>query len=304
MKKFWKFTSLLAIALIVTFLIYAGGQAAGIWNKGEHTIEALWKFRGTNTEIAIGNGVDIDVESGGDVDVESGGEIEVESGGLIDTLSGGEIDINSGATLDVNGTINLTGSTITATGLITTTHISDNTDEWFSLNPCSAYIDGSGPISTSTTPALSSTAIDNIAAILYDGSDETTAVSWTQRIPSNMCVDGSGGLVVYLLVSTGTRSTNRTFSDLKVDWSIWVNKDGVAFDSSEFGQSTVTCGASSEMDRSNEVLTLTANSTAINGLSAGDWVTIEIFNASTSSLTGNEDDLEIKGGSVHAKFKR
>lgn len=281
MKKLW---SLIIVAFVLLGLTVYGGQAQGLWNRGEHTIEAIWKLV-YPSRMDVGNNVDIDIKSGGEIDVESGGEL----------------DINSGGALDVNGSADFTGSTITATGLITATHIEDYTDEWFTLNMTDAMVDSTGPITSSSSPNLVTR--DNIYAALYDGSGETTGLLWTRRVPDRMVVDGSGGIIVYLLVSSGTRSTNRTFNDLAVDWSIWVNRDGVAFDSATYAQSTVTCGTSSEMDLSNEVLTLQASSTAIGGIQAGDWVTIEIFNASTSSLTGNEDDLEIKGGSVIAKFK-
>ena len=285
-------------------------------------------------EIDINSGGEIDVESGGkievasggyiyalngsyidtsgelnilyngDLDIQNGGEINVESGGLIDVLSGGEIDINSGATLDVNGNVDFTGSTITATGLITATHIADETREWTSFDLVSAYVDAAGPITTATAPALEATALDNIPAIRYDNSGETVGISWTRRVPTNYKTGQNGGLLVYVTVSTGTRTANRTFSDLGLDWLVWLNRDGTAFASTEYAQSTVTCGAASEMDRSNEVLTLYASSALVNAIQAGDWLTFEFFNASTSGLEGYQDDLEIKGISVHAVFTK
>jgi len=330
MKKFLTSPVRLWICVISIFVMLLGmgtwGFAKGYWDWNKKQIFQLNAYRirppetpGNNYPLDIGlasrttnlygtinllDGYGIDINSGGDLDVESGGEIDVESGGLIDVLSGGEIDINSGATLDVNGNVDFTGSTITATGLITATHIADETREWTSFDLVSAYVDAAGPITTATAPALEATALDNIPAIRYDNSGETVGISWTRRVPTNYKTGQNGGLLVYVTVSTGTRTANRTFSDLGLDWLVWLNRDGTAFASTEYAQSTVTCGAASEMDRSNEVLTLYASSALVNAIQAGDWLTFEFFNASTSGLEGYQDDLEIKGISVHAVFTK
>uniref|UniRef100_A0A6M3IM57 Uncharacterized protein n=1 Tax=viral metagenome TaxID=1070528 RepID=A0A6M3IM57_9ZZZZ len=166
-------------------------------------------------------------------------------------------------------------------------------------NIISAWVDGTGPILTSTTPAIT-TATDNLPAILYDSSAETTGVSWTVRVPSWWPIDstgrayGHGAITVYVLASTGTRTTNRLFTDLALDWHVWLNRHATAFDATGYAQSTVSA-ETVWIDSSNEVMTLTGSAALNAAIRAGDWLTFEIRNASVSALTGNEDDFEIKG---------
>lgn len=248
-RKIWKL-NILAIAIMAVFALVIGGQAAGIWNMGEHTIEAFWKFRGANSELEIGNGV------------------------LVDVLSGGEIEIDSGGTLDVNGTLEL------STGSVTAAMIANPTRS-FSLPLAGAAIDGGDDIDDGSAPDI--TTLDTVPAILWDDSSETAAVQWTFRLPS----DFASGLVVYALVSSNDASGSGTI----LDWAVAVNADDTAF-ASPTAQTQVAC-TSATLDASNEVLTLTSDATAEALYSAGTWITLELFNAST-----NDDDLELKGVDV------
>jgi hypothetical protein len=275
MKKLWSL-KVIVTAFTLLFLTAYFGEAAGIWDKGQHTIEAIWNLVKPG-KITIGNGADLDIKSGGDLTVKSGGEIIFDS-----------------------------GATLTGTGFVTNTNIADETREWTTLNVTSAYVHDAGPITTATAP--NATTIDEMPAILYDNSGETVGVSWTLQVPTDYKTGVNGALVVYALVSTGSRNVklSRNFSDLKLDWVVYRNRDGVAFDATSYAQDTVSAGAASEMDLSNEVLTLTASQALQNSIAVGDWLTFTFMNASTCSLNnaGYGDDLEIKGLSVHSIFTR
>jgi hypothetical protein len=151
----------------------------------------------------------------------------------------------------------------------------------FSLPLGGAAVDGGNDIDDASTPDLTSG--DNIPTIVWADSSETTSIQWTFRIPS----DFSSGLVVYALVSSNEASGSGT----KLDWAVTVNTDGGGF-ASPTSQDLVEC-TSAGLDVSNEVLTLVSDATAEALYSAGKWVTLELFNAST-----NDDDLELKGVDV------
>lgn len=176
------------------------------------------------------------------------------------------------------GTLTVQGDAALPSASVGAGEIADPTRS-FSLPLGAAFVDGTGPILSSTAPNL--TTLDNIPAVLWDDSGETTGVTWTFRLPS----DFSSGLVVYALVSSNEASGTGT----KLDWQIWVNDDDTGFDAAAIAQNAVEC-ASASLDASNEVLTLTADATAEAAYTSGSWVSLEFFNAST-----NDDDLELKG---------
>lgn len=170
--------------------------------------------------------------------------------------------------------------TVAGTGNITAANIADPTRS-FNLPLAGAAIDGGDDIDDASAPDI--TTLDNIPAILWDNSGETAAVQWTFRLPS----DFSSGLIVYALVSSNDASGAGTI----LDWAVAVNTDDTGF-ASPTAQTQVAC-TSATLDASNEVLTLTSDATAEALYSAGTWVTLELFNAST-----NDDDLELKGVDV------
>lgn len=151
----------------------------------------------------------------------------------------------------------------------------------FSLPIGAAAVDGSNDIDDASAPNIATT--DSIPAAIWDNSGETAAVQWTFRLPS----DFSSGLVVYALVSSDDASGAGTI----LDWAVTVNSGGSGF-SSPTSQTGVEC-TSATLDASNEVLTLTSDATAEALYSAGEWVTLELFNASTT-----DDTLELKGVDV------
>jgi len=254
MRKEWKF-KVLIIALILLFGAVYGSYAGGLWNRGEHTIYAIWKLV-DNARIDVKSGADIDVKSGGDIQVESGGEITFDSG----------------------GELTLTNATITGTGVISATHIADTTRS-FPLDIAAGGVDGGNDLDEASTPDL--TTCDGIPCIVWADSSETTAVGWTFRLPS----DFVSGLTVYALISSNAASG----SGQVLDWCVWVNNDGEDFDAACFAQTGVE-STEAALNTKNDVLTLTSNASAEAAYVAGSWVTLEFFNAST-----DDDDLELKG---------
>jgi hypothetical protein len=96
--------------------------------------------------------------------------------------------------------------------------------------------------------------------------------------------DYSSGMVFYALVSSNASSG----AGQKLDWALTQNKTGTGFGTA-VGQDVVSC-TSATLNASNEVLTLTVDATGAALFTAGAWITIEVFNAST-----DDDDLELKG---------
>jgi len=180
--------------------------------------------------------------------------------------------------VEIDGTLDLTNATITATDKITATHIVNPTRS-FSLQLGAGGVDGGYDLDEASTPDLAT--CDGIPCLVWADSGETTAVGWTFRLPS----DFSSGLVVYALISSNAASG----AGQKLDWAVWLNKDATAFDAAAIPQSAVE-STEAALSTKNDVLTLTSDATAEAAYTAGDWVTLEFFNAST-----DDDDLELKG---------
>lgn len=171
----------------------------------------------------------------------------------------------------------LTG-TVTGAGLISGTNVADVTRS-FPLDLAAGGIDGGNDVDDASTPDI--TSLDGIPAIVWADSSETTAVGWTFRLPS----DFVSGLVVYALISSNAASGSGQI----LDWAVFVNTDGTAFDASPFAQ-TEAESTEAALNTKNDVLTLTSDTTSEAAYTAGAWVTLEFFNAST-----DDDDLELKG---------
>lgn len=168
--------------------------------------------------------------------------------------------------------------TITATGGVSAANIADVTRS-FALQLGAGGVDGGNDVDDASTPDL--TTCDGIPCLVWASSSETTAVGWTFRLPS----DFVSSLVVYAFVSSNAASG----SGQLLDWCIWENIDGTTFDAACIPQAAVECTCAT-LNASNEVLTLTSDATAETAYTAGDWITLEFFNAST-----DDDDLELKG---------
>lgn len=155
------------------------------------------------------------------------------------------------------------------------------TTRTFELPLVAAFIDGTGVMGNDGTTAPGMAETDNIPAIVYASSAEQTKVQWTFRVPA----DYSSGLGFRILMS----SSVATSAGQSIDWQLWVNDDDTTFDAAAVAQDAVS-PTSSTLDASNEVITLSIDATGEAALSAGSFITVDIWNAGTSSAT-----TEIKG---------
>lgn len=74
--NFFKFHTGLAVGIVLVTLI-STAFAAGLWNRGEHAIDAIWHHYQTQY-----------FESGSKLQVESGAELQLDSGSTLDLVSG------------------------------------------------------------------------------------------------------------------------------------------------------------------------------------------------------------------------
>jgi len=182
-------------------------------------------------------------------------------------------DIN---TLTINTALN------EPAGGVTATEIANVTREIY-LPMAGWAIDGGDDIDENTAPDIGDD--DNIPSITWDDSGETGAIQQTFRLPSTW-VSGTA-LTFYALISSDTDAG----AAVKLDWQIWVNTDGTVFDAGAIAQTVVSAAADASPDTKNEVLTLTLDATGIAALTAGDWITLDLFNATTHASA----NLELKG---------
>jgi len=166
-------------------------------------------------------------------------------------------------------TATITTATITSLTATTTRTI------YFDLG--AAAVDGGNDIDDGSAPNL--TTVDNVQAILWDDSGETTAVQWTFPVPA----DYSTGMVFYAMISSDDASGAAT----KLDWALTQNKDATAFGSPT--AQDLVASTESALNTKNDILTLTPDATGAALFVDGAVITLEVFNAST-----NDDDLELK----------
>lgn len=139
-----------------------------------------------------------------------------------------------------------------------------------------AMVDGTGPITDSTTPNLAT--LDSIGKILYDDSAETTGIQWNFKVP--MAYPSGAPAGIYALVST----SERCGTSIELDGQWWINGDEVAFDAAALAQDVFT-GLNIDSDSSSELFDLSASSTVIAALTQGVWVTFELQNSAGASGT-------------------
>lgn len=152
----------------------------------------------------------------------------------------------------------------------------------FNLPLAAAFLDGTGVMGNDGTTAPGMAETDNVPAIVYASSAEQVKCQWSFRVPS----DYSSGLGFRILMS----SSNSTIpASQSIDWQLWVNDDGVAFDAAAIDQDAVS-PTSTTFSASNEVVTLTIDATGESAISPGSFLTVDIWNAGTSDYT-----TEIKG---------
>ena len=158
--------------------------------------------------------------------------------------------------------------------------IYNTSERSFNLDLVSAFLDGTGVMGNDGTTAPGIAETDNVPAIVYADSSEQVKCQWTFRVPS----DYSSGLGFRVLMS----SSGGNAASQSIDWAIWVNDDGVGFDAAAIAQTAVS--PTTVTTTTNEVVTLTINAGGETALSAGSFVTVDIWNAGTSAST-----TEIKG---------
>lgn len=185
----------------------------------------------------------------------------------------GENDAYIYGTLEVDGAARFDGGTTLPAGDISSDDIADIT-RVITLSLCSAWLEGVGPIGIdgTTAPGINTTALDGIYGIVYGSSAEVASLGWTFTIPP----DYSTGLAFRTLVSTDTDTATASFS---LDWELWRNRADTTFNASAYTQTAVGFSAGSTPSASNEMLTLTADATALAAITAGDIVTVKLINA-------------------------
>lgn len=144
-----------------------------------------------------------------------------------------------------------------------------------------AFLDGTGVIGNDGTTAPGLAETDNIPAIVYASSGESTKLQWTFRLPN----DYVSGLTLKVLASSSVADG----TEQAVDWQIWVNGDDVTFDAGAIAQ-TGAAFSNATLDASDEEVSMALDDTGEAALTAGATVTIDLWNAGTSDGT-----LEIKG---------
>jgi len=156
----------------------------------------------------------------------------------------------------------------------------------YDIQLSSVFVDGTGPISSVSTPNL--TTVDNVGAIVYDTSGETTEIQF-QHVPS----PAFAGLEVTVLATSDQVSGITQL----IDWSIIYNRKGASI-----GTAIAQTGVSfsnQRMDVNVDECKLTLNQAGINAVKAGDGVIgINIWNAGKSVGT-----TEIKGITVKELWK-
>lgn len=146
----------------------------------------------------------------------------------------------------------------------------------FELMLTGAFLDGTGMIGADGTTAPGIAETDNVPAIVYASSGEQVKLQWTFTMPTDY---GSGLSFRVMMSSSAATSTGQS-----IDWQLWNNRDDTTFDASAIGQAAVA-PTSATLNASNEVVTLTIDATGEAALSAGDVVTVDIWNAGTSDAT-------------------
>lgn len=192
----------------------------------------------------------------------------------------GENDAYIYGTLEVDGAVRLDGGvTITSTGEITATNIADVV-RYYQL-PLGSFV---SEINTTTAADLTADtvpgwAIHNSYPSLDWADGEVTPASITFRIPSDYV---SGGLFKVLATESAASTDNQ------IDFDVYINSDGVAYDSAATGQTPVVIAADTTTP---DEVTLTV-ATDFASLAVGNWVTLRIWRDDTADGTA---DMQVRG---------
>jgi len=154
----------------------------------------------------------------------------------------------------------------------------DHTMAEYSVNLSSVFVDGVGPITSSSAPNC--TTVDNVAAIVYDSSAEEAEIQFTHAVTKTF-----KGLQIKVMATSSGNSPTET----SLDWAVYAYKDGVAL-GTVLAQTGMSFTETSLTTTADEV-TLTLNAAGIAAVTGGATVLhIAIWNVSTTDFT-----TEIKG---------
>jgi hypothetical protein len=145
--------------------------------------------------------------------------------------------------------------------------------------PLAAVCVSGAPIGADGTTAPGLATTDGIPAIVW-ADDEVTPIEYTFRIPAGMEGERLG--------FRGFASTDDATTPPEIDWALYVNFDGTAFDAAAYAGDAVTLsGISATL---NETFELEPTSTIAAGVTAGGWATITLWPTTTGGGT-----VELKG---------
>jgi len=173
----------------------------------------------------------------------------------------------------------LTTTTFSSTaGAVSATDIADVVRYYqLPLLSFTSYVDDAiSNVTASTTPGLE---VGSSYPMLVWADGEVTPASITFRIPSDYV---SGGLFKVLATESAASTDNQ------IDFDVYINSDGVAYDSAATGQTPVTIAA---VTTTPDEVTLTV-ATDFASLAAGNWVTLRIWRDDTAAGTA---DMQVRG---------
>jgi len=155
--------------------------------------------------------------------------------------------------------------------------------EWELPGLAGWVVDSSNDIDDATAPNI--TICDNVPCMIWDGSDEVTGIMHTERLPSNY----HSGLHFYFLVSSSAQ-----MGLPGLDLQIWVNREGQAFQTIPYTGSAVTSSLVATHTTNDVLEIIFDDSPTMQMFRAGDYVTMEIFNAGGGG-GGVKTNTELKG---------
>jgi len=186
-------------------------------------------------------------------------------------------------TLEVDGAVRLDGTVTVAsefsgTSIVTATNIADVVRYYqLPLLSFTSYAaDAISNVTASTTPGLE---VGSAYPMLVWADSEVTPATITFRVPSDYV---SGGAFKVLATESAASTDNQ------IDFDVYINSDGVAYDSAATGQTPVVIAA--DTTTPDEVILTVATDFA--SLAAGNWVTLRIWRDNTATGTA---DMQVRG---------
>ena len=170
-------------------------------------------------------------------------------------ITPGANDVFVAGTMEIDGALAVAGA------------FTNSNTQSFAIPIGGVYVEAAGMIGTATSPSIMAASVNGLPIITIGASTETTSFSYSFNAPD----DYSGALAFRMFYQTDRSATSP--DSFKMHWRLWVNKSNTNVDAAPFNQTEVTA-SSTEYKTSNQVMTFTANTTALAGISAGDLVTV------------------------------